>query len=78
MPLIPLDLPDQTIEVVAATTWGEHAQLFAAAHGQGDPNPVTLTELSVQGGAVSAKAPKALGTQAMWWDAGYGGLCHAG
>ena len=74
MPLIPFDLPEQTIEVVAANTWGEHAQLFAAAHGEGDPNPVTLTELSLNNGSISAKPAQALGTQAMWWDAGYGGL----
>ena len=74
MPLIPFDLPEQTIEVVAANTWGEHAQLFAAAHGEGDPNPVTLTELSLNNGSISAKPSQTLGTQAMWWDAGYGGL----
>ena len=74
MPLILLELPEQTIEVVAANTWGEHAQLFASAHGKGDPNPVTLTELALKDGAVSAKPAQKLGTKAMWWDAGYGGL----
>lgn len=74
MPLISVDLPPQTIELVAGHTSGDHAQLFAAAHGEGAPNPVTLTELALSGGSVRTQSPQKLGTQAMWWDAGYGGL----